>query len=223
METPTYYISDFLGGYSFYRLDGEELVKLCWISNQILDSTARLYELVLPREEYQGYSHAVCTDLNDIYLFKELPLTLLPPVYPSCTLLTCDFAQLTCDPKEADEFWKLNNSSIYSEQRIFDGLSALEQAMNALERTETILSGSYTSNTSTPPHYISLKPKPHIVKTMIAESIASNSTCPITLNPITNETSVCVAPCYHVFEQKGIEQWLTQSPLCPTCREPCCL
>ncbi len=228
METPTYYITDFLGGYCFYRLDGEELVKLSWMSNQILESTARLYELVLPRQEYQGYSHAVCTDSNDIYLFKELPLfgganTLLPPLTPCSTLITSDFVQLSCDPKEADEFWKLNNSSFRLEQRIFDGLSALQQTMNALESAENILSDSYTPNNSTPHHYISSKPKPHISKRMIADAIASKETCPITLNTLTEDSAVCVAPCYHIFEQNGIAQWLTQSPLCPTCKEPCCL
>lgn len=222
METPTYYIADFLGGYSFYRLDGEELIKLCWISNQILDLTARLYELVLPREAYQGYSHAVCTDSNEVYLFKELPITLLPPVTPCCcTLITSDFVHLTCDPKEADEFLKLNTLSSQREERIFAGLTALQHAMNALERTDSILSDNHDN--STPHHYVSSKPKPHISKCMISDALASNASCPITLNPLTEETAVCVSPCYHVFEQKGISQWLTQSPLCPTCREPCCL
>lgn len=64
-------------------------------------------------------------------------------------------------------------------------------------------------------------PRRNIADAMIRDAISQKATCPISMEPITQETAVCVAPCYHVFQRESIAQWLERETSCPTCREPC--
>jgi hypothetical protein len=72
-----------------------------------------------------------------------------------------------------------------------------------------------------------LKPKSTVQKrvasVMIEKAIADNLSCPITLNPLTAESAVCVAPCYHVFDKEAIQTWLQTKNTCPECRCECSL
>lgn len=71
------------------------------------------------------------------------------------------------------------------------------------------------------------KPAPKVQKRvadlMIADAVSKGETCSITLNPLTQETATCVAPCYHIFEKEAIQTWLATKHTCPECREPCSL
>jgi hypothetical protein len=71
---------------------------------------------------------------------------------------------------------------------------------------------------------ISLKPpQKRISSLVIQDALNKNQTCPITLSYLDEESAVCVAPCYHVFDKSAITTWLKQNTTCPECREPCCL
>lgn len=65
------------------------------------------------------------------------------------------------------------------------------------------------------------RPRRNIADAMIRDAISQNAMCPISMEPITQETGTCVAPCYHVFDRESIAQWLDKEATCPTCREPC--
>lgn len=64
-------------------------------------------------------------------------------------------------------------------------------------------------------------PRRNIADAMIRDAISQKATCPISMEPITQETAACVAPCYHVFQRESITTWLARETTCPTCREPC--
>lgn len=67
------------------------------------------------------------------------------------------------------------------------------------------------------------RPKPtksHLVSLVLKAAIEEKRTCPITLEPIT-ESSTCIAPCYHSFDSKAIDNWLETNTTCPECRETC--
>lgn len=66
-------------------------------------------------------------------------------------------------------------------------------------------------------------PRVHVSELVIREAISKQQACPITLEPLNVETSVCVAPCYHVFQKSAIHEWHKKSTLCPQCRERCFL
>lgn len=64
-------------------------------------------------------------------------------------------------------------------------------------------------------------PRRNIADAMIRDAISQKAQCPISMEPITQDTAACVAPCYHVFCRESIAQWLERETTCPTCREPC--
>ena len=70
----------------------------------------------------------------------------------------------------------------------------------------------------------SVKPKSpmkRVADLVIQDALKQELCCAISLNPLTVENAVCVAPCYHVFEKESISKWLTTSSTCPECRETC--
>lgn len=62
--------------------------------------------------------------------------------------------------------------------------------------------------------------KPHIVTLVLKHDIQEKRICPITHDPIT-ENSTCIAPCYHSFDTEAITCWLQTNSTCPECREVC--
>lgn len=75
---------------------------------------------------------------------------------------------------------------------------------------------------------ISLKPTipPHqkrIADVMISDAVSKGGCCPISMNPLTQSSAACVAPCYHIFEKEAIQTWLGDHTTCPECRQPCSL
>lgn len=68
-----------------------------------------------------------------------------------------------------------------------------------------------------------LQVQQRIAKLVISDAIQNEEICPITMNPLTLETAVCVAPCYHVFDKTAIGKWLEANDTCPECRERCSL
>jgi|LauGreDrversion2_5_1035112.scaffolds.fasta_scaffold43321_1 hypothetical protein len=68
-----------------------------------------------------------------------------------------------------------------------------------------------------------LKPFPrHLVAAVLANAVANNAICPITMDPITPETAT-VTSCGHVFQTEAIRYWLTTNAICPECRDPMCI
>ena len=66
------------------------------------------------------------------------------------------------------------------------------------------------------------KPKPtpfprHLIGPVLAHADATKANCPISLEPITKENAT-VTSCGHVFQTEALDQWLTQSTICPECR-----
>lgn len=192
-----------------------------------LEKKARLYKLINPLPAYKEYSYAVCDNDDECILFKEFPSNeLRPRLDPTIHKLAYESVHRTIDPVEADLFWKENQSSEEREIRILQGLAAIQEACRAIDYSEQILASSEYS--APPPSAnaaanVQTKPQTRISLLMIADSIASNATCPITTNPLTHETAVCVAPCYHIFEREAITKWLESKDTCPTCRESCSL
>ena len=68
-----------------------------------------------------------------------------------------------------------------------------------------------------------LPPQKRIADLVIADAIAKGESCSIAMTPLTQESAVCVGPCYHAFSTEAITTWLTNNTTCPTCRAPCTL
>jgi len=71
----------------------------------------------------------------------------------------------------------------------------------------------------------STHPKPfprHLVAAVLANAVANNAICPITMDPITPDTAT-VTSCGHVFQKEAIRHWLTTNVICPECRDPTCI
>jgi len=76
-----------------------------------------------------------------------------------------------------------------------------------------------------PPAVPPTHPKPfprHLVAAVLANAVANNAICPITMDPITPDTAT-VTSCGHVFQTEAIRHWLTTNAICPECREPTCI
>ncbi len=213
-----------------------DLVRDCHQGN------ARFYAITNPRPRYRDYSYAWCHDDGQCILLKPFPADYLRPRWALTDhyrTIPYDSIHKTMDPVEADAFWKENRTSDQREQRILNGLACLHEAMRALERTDSVLSELAPSPAQPPSSLLASssllapqakekekvhqKPQSRISTLVIADALASNATCPITMTPLTPTNAVCVAPCYHVFSKEGITPWLSKNVVCPMCREPCSL
>jgi hypothetical protein len=62
----------------------------------------------------------------------------------------------------------------------------------------------------------------YVAKLLIADAVATNAVCPITLEPIIATDSV--TSCFHVFNADAIASWLATDEsrgTCPTCKQAC--
>lgn len=225
MATSTFYALELQEGVTileyklsyFYRVD---------MIAEFYENKARFYKIMNPRLQYVGYSYAWCDNEENCILLKPFPANELYPHWYSSAqhLIPYEKIHITMDPVEADQFWKENRHADERERSILHGLSSLHEAMRGLERADAILAtpGAFLQPmlaSETKPS----KTQKRISKLIIADALASNATCSITMNPLTLYNAVCVAPCYHVFEREGILKWLQTNTTCPECREPCCL
>ncbi len=110
--------------------------------------------------------------------------------------------------KLADVLWTLNFRKIYETVRDID--VHLSRPL-----LQDLLNDEFPSTLS--------EPKKRVVDIVLRDAVSKGDVCPITLDPITLIGSVCVAPCYHVFQKDAIQTHLKTSKLCPQCREPCTL
>lgn len=90
---------------------------------------------------------------------------------------------------------------------------------STMESARTLLQGMF----GTPKPNPSVSPNKRVAGIVIADALNQELCCAITLNPLTKENAVCVAPCYHVFEKEAITKWLETSTTCPECRQSCCI
>ncbi len=257
-STEQFYACEFPEGIALWKCIGNKYTHCCSLTCDYEEGKRQIYKLVNPVQPFHGFTFAV-SDPDDPTHFlccKELPAEPYYFMPPCCSLIPYSIVHRTINPVEAEEFRRLNNESEERENRLLDGLASLQSAVAAIERADTILASSSSSNSRLEPgpvfpnysgEYISQltqfmlgsisseqitakktkasieKPQPHVSKLVIADAVASATTCPITTNPLTLTNAVCVGPCYHVFEKEAIQQWLTTKETCPTCRQPCCL
>jgi hypothetical protein len=120
------------------------------------------------------------------------------------------------------------SSPIYDETPLLlstgAGPSSMESARILLY--DLFLAGRLSTPPSKIPYDNPNKPKSplkRVADLVIADALKQDLCCAISLNPLTKETAVCIAPCYHVFEKESIQMWLSTSSTCPECREVCSL
>jgi len=64
---------------------------------------------------------------------------------------------------------------------------------------------------------VSYKIPAHIVRNYIDTAIGNKEDCPITMNPLTKENTVCT-PCGHLFNKDALCKAIEVTKKCPTCR-----
>ena len=57
----------------------------------------------------------------------------------------------------------------------------------------------------------------HILKIFIESAVAKGDTCPITLDPLTQESAACL-PCGHLVDREALERAVQERKCCPVCR-----
>ena len=65
------------------------------------------------------------------------------------------------------------------------------------------------------------KPFQRVANIVMDHAVKTGAFCSISMDPITPENSICVAPCYHIFKKESIQEWLKTSDRCPECRTSC--
>jgi hypothetical protein len=61
---------------------------------------------------------------------------------------------------------------------------------------------------------------PFILEALIRDAIARHTSCPITLEPLTDPSQVTVTDCYHLFDATALASWQASGEnKCPVCRE----
>lgn len=67
------------------------------------------------------------------------------------------------------------------------------------------------------------KPLAYVCEAVLEKAVREKQACPISMEELTRENAICVAPCYHAFEKESIQTWVQGHGTCPTCRQACCL
>jgi hypothetical protein len=197
MDT-TIYVKRTLTGYVFVSLEEININ----LANEIKSNQKRIYMLQNPMPDFTGYDFATGDNYGVIKLYKVYPyyFSATRPIPPEA-IIPYELSNRTCNPKEAEEFYLLNRQADQSENRLLYALSNIA-ALIPFEKQ---------------------KPQERISKLVISDAIVKGDTCPISLTPLTQESAVCVAPCYHVFEKGAIMEWLKTKSICPSCRVNCSL
>jgi hypothetical protein len=60
---------------------------------------------------------------------------------------------------------------------------------------------------------------PHVLKGFVNGLIAAKETCPVTMEELTLG-NIAVTGCYHAFERSTMDQIMSTTRICPTCRSP---
>lgn len=71
---------------------------------------------------------------------------------------------------------------------------------------------------SAPPQISAKRPPRFVAEAIKRDAIATKQTCMISLEEIQKEMKALVTPCFHLFEQEGLQDWLTKSTECPLCK-----
>jgi hypothetical protein len=67
------------------------------------------------------------------------------------------------------------------------------------------------------PEHVSYRIPVHIVRHYIDSAIRNKEDCPITMDPLTKENTVCT-PCGHLFNKDALYKAVEVTKKCPTCR-----
>lgn len=62
----------------------------------------------------------------------------------------------------------------------------------------------------------------YVAELLIKDAVKREELCPITMEPITLETTA-ITSCFHMFERNGIQTWLLTKSECPVCKKACSL
>lgn len=102
------------------------------------------------------------------------------------------------------------------------GITMIENIRLSMDSMQQLTRLRYRGMTPYPrPLYMSLRiPLKRVSDIIISDAIRNKLLCSISMEPIT-EDSVCVSPCYHVFNKESIDTWLKTSTTCPDCRNVC--
>jgi hypothetical protein len=183
-----------------------------WTSTAILNRTMRFYQLVNPHSWYRGPDFATVADSAIYARFTllenpELLTSIRSTAIPGVSRMS---VRQTSAPPDDD--------SRFRDHR--EGRQITHDLFITRYRPPTIIIPPYEFREET---QTQRGPQKRVAELVIANAVDTGTICPITMDPLTVDTAACVAPCYHVFEQEAIRQWLVTQTTCPECREPCAL
>jgi hypothetical protein len=71
-----------------------------------------------------------------------------------------------------------------------------------------------------PPQQPQQPPRPpsFVADVMKADAIKKAGACPISLEPFTEATPMLMTPCFHIFSEDSLKEWLEKTALCPICK-----
>jgi hypothetical protein len=199
------FIQRTLTGYVFISSEGIN-TEFC---QQVKSNQKRLYVIQNPFPEFMGFDFATGDDSGEIQLYNKNPYYFSgTSSVPEEAIVPYELSNRTSNPKEAELIYLLNRQAEQRENSLLSQLSTI---------SFTLLQSNIIPD---PPV---AKPQERISKLVISDAIEKGDICPISLTPLTLETSVCVAPCYHVFSKEAITEWMKEKKICPSCRISCSL
>jgi hypothetical protein len=98
------------------------------------------------------------------------------------------------------------------------GAAAASASSNRVEMEQRSSPLLTRSSASARPSQTAPLPK-FVADALITAAVASAATCPITMEPIKNQTAA-VTSCFHVFDAMAIASWFVNNTTCPTCKQP---
>jgi hypothetical protein len=58
-----------------------------------------------------------------------------------------------------------------------------------------------------------------VAEALKRDAVSKGESCPITMIPVGECSSVTMTSCYHLFEAAALERWMTTSSTCPVCKQ----
>ena len=73
---------------------------------------------------------------------------------------------------------------------------------------------------SGPPVVRNYKPPTFVAHIIKRDAIANRTTCSISLEEFTHEMKTQVTPCFHIFDSRSLNEWVSLQGCCPMCKVP---
>ena len=130
---------------------------------------------------------------------------------------------------DSDKMYAIPGEFIYKEKyidslveasRVVEKQALSTQMIASISESESVHLGTAPSILQIAPSAPPALPSPpsFVAQIIKRDAIQRRESCPISLETFTNHMKARITPCFHIFQEDSLNQWLTKEVSCPMCK-----